>query len=200
MAQSINLIPQEEQQVQQKAQLVKMSTIFSIILLVLVGGVAAYYFYLSNSMKSRLESETKTTEVLRADINKLSQIEITARNLDKKYTTLREMFKARERYSLLLKDLELRTPESIRVTDLSLAKDQTVAVSGEGDDYLAVSDFATFLTGDDVAQSTKSEDYPELDDIKTFKEVTLNSVSLDAAKNNVKFFLVISYIKEVLVN
>jgi Tfp pilus assembly protein PilN len=200
MAQSINLIPHEEQQAQQKTQFVKMSTVFSIILLVLVGGVAGYYFYLSNSMASRLESENATTEALRGEINKLAKIEIVARNLDKKYTTLRDMFAMREKYSLILKDLELRTPETIRVTDLSLAKDQTLAVSGDGEDYLAVSDFATFLTGNEVAQSTKSEDYPELDNVKTFKEVTLNSVSLDAQKDNVKFFLVISYIKEALIN
>ncbi len=198
MSQSINLIPQEEQKEQQKTQIVRLSTVLSIVLLVLVGAVAGYYFYVSNSMASRSAAETATTEALRGEIKKLASIEIVARNLDKKYTTLRDIFKMREKYSLVLKDLQVRTPETILVTDLSLAKDQTLAVSGDGDDYLAVSDFATYLTGANVAQSTQAEKYPELEKTKTFKEVSLNSVSLDAQKKNVKFFLVISYIKEAL--
>jgi len=198
MSQSINLIPQEEQQAQQKTQIVRMSTIFSIILLILVGGIAGYYFYLSNSMSSRLAAETATTEALRGEIKKLASIEIVARNLDKKYTTLRDIFNTREKYSLVLKDLKVRTPQSITVTDLSLAKDQTLAVSGDGTDYLAVSAFASYLTGENVAQSTEAEKYPELEKNKIFKAVSLNSVSLDAQKKNVNFFLVLSYIKEAL--
>jgi Tfp pilus assembly protein PilN len=198
MSQSINLIPQEEQQAQQKTQIVRMSTIFSIFLLILVGGIAGYYFYLSNSMSSRLAAETANTEALRGEIKRLASIEIVARNLDKKYTTLKDIFNTREKYSLVLKDLKVRTPQSITVTDLSLAKDQTLAVSGDGTDYLAVSAFASYLTGENVAQSTEAEKYPELEKNKIFKAVSLNSVSLDAQKKNVNFFLVLSYIKEAL--
>ena len=198
MSQSINLIPKEEQVLQKKSQVVKFSTVLSILLLVIVAGVAAFYFYTASNIDAQLKAENARTAGLRSDIGKLSTIEITARNLDKKYSMLEKIIAERQRFSLALKDLEIRTPENIKVDDLSLNADSTLAAAGLGEDYLSISDFVNLLTEDGDIETTKSEKYSELHGKKVFKEVALNSVSLDAQNKSVKYFIVISYLKDVL--
>lgn len=198
MNQTINLIPKEEQKLQQKSQIVKVSTILSVLLLVVVAGVAAYYFYMTNDLNQRLDVENKTTESLRQEISSMSRVEITARNLDKKYSLLKKIFKDRQNFSIALKDLDLRTPENITLDDLSLNPDGTLSASGAGEDYLSISDFVSQLTTKEVPESSKTEKYPELGETHVFKDVTLNSVSLDAQNKSVKYFVVLTYFKEAL--
>jgi len=58
--QSINLIPEQEVQEQSQGKVVTFSTWISISLLLILGGIAGLYFYLSNVIKGQmkvLESE-----------------------------------------------------------------------------------------------------------------------------------------------
>ena len=85
MPADINLIPQAEIKEQQKFKAVKGSTVFSVVFLLIVLVVGGYFYYITNNVKSQISSVESSIEVLRADITDLSEVEISARNLDKKY-------------------------------------------------------------------------------------------------------------------
>src|SRR3989344_3458553 len=102
MGQSINLIPQEEKQEQTKTQLVKLSTVFTIILFVIVAGISGYLFYQTYSLKTQIQLHEANITDLRAQIQNQSQIEIIARNLESKYKALNSILTDRLYYSLLL--------------------------------------------------------------------------------------------------
>ncbi|HLC93668.1 MAG TPA: PilN domain-containing protein [Patescibacteria group bacterium] len=182
MSQSINLIPQEEKQEQTKTQLVKMSTLFAIFFLVIVGLVSFYYFYQVSSVKTRIKEHESNIERLRGEIANLSSIEITARNLDTRYQALTSIYISRVYYSLLLEEVLKHVPEVITIVDFTINTGNKITLTGESDNYIAISEFVTNLSKDD----------------KIFKNVTLNSVSLESRANSISFFVSVEFIPEAL--
>ena len=92
MAQSINLIPHEEKQEQEKEKLVKVSTILSVLLLLVAGAVAAYFFNSKSEVQKSIATKEAEIEDSRAQIKRMSDIEIVARNLFAKYKALNTIF------------------------------------------------------------------------------------------------------------
>ena len=190
MAQSINLIPQEEKKEQAKVKIVKASTVFSIIILVVVGFISAYLFYRTSVLEKEIAAYDANIESTRADIRSMADIEIVARNLDKKYSAITQLFGGRVDYSMLAEELRRRTPDSVSIQDFTLSKN-TVSISGVGSSYISISKLLSNLT----------EPYPEITVSGLeglFTNVSLNSVGLDSREGNVKFSITITYNSELL--
>jgi len=181
MVETINLIPQEERVQQTKTKVVKLSTYLAIGILVIVAGVGGYFFYKAQTIKEQVKSLDGSVSALRADINKLSDIEINARNLYTKSTVLGSIFESKVFYSQLLKELEASIPDTVKINSFSLSNDLTMSISGEASTYNAVQDFSNRLL-----------------EREPFIEVELNSVGLESHQDKVNFFIVVSYSEEML--
>lgn len=181
MQETINLIPQEERIQQTKTKVVKVSTWLSLAMLLIVVGVSGYFYYKAHNLKQDVKRKKESVASLRTDINKLSDIEINARNLFKKSNTLSSIFESRLYYSKFLSELEASLPSTITVGSFSLGKDKKLSISGEAEDYNSVQDLSNMLLSRDV-----------------FTEVQLNSVSLEGQSNKVDFFIQVTYDEELL--
>lgn len=178
--QSINLIPEQEVQQQTQERAVKFSTILSIFVLVVVGGVAGYYLYTTQSIQSQIKSVESQIGVLRSQISGMSQVEVSARNLDRKYMTLKEIFANRLLYSMLSTEIAARTPGEVKVDSLTLQKDSKLNITGQADNYIAIASFTNNLINKEFSSGD-----PTLREL--FTQVTLNSVSLEKTRNVVRF-------------
>ncbi|MBN1162665.1 PilN domain-containing protein [Patescibacteria group bacterium] len=187
MSQSINLIPQQEKQEQQKTAIVKASTVFSIVLLVIVAGVSAYLFFEARKYQTKLGQVNDEIEDHRSKINAKKQVEIDARNLDKKYSVLEELFKNRIHYSVLLREFVLRTPAGVTINQFDV-RNKSISLSGYATSYISVADFINSLLGKSGASASSSLGLEEL-----FTAVKLNSVSLDSGNKEVKYSIAIDY-------
>lgn len=182
MAQSINLIPQKEVKEQTKTKVVKFSTILTIVLLVVVSVASAYFLYETRDLKSQISTVDSEIEKLRGQIIELSSIEVTARNLDKKYGVLQDLFDTRLYYSDLLKEVAARSPGGVTFKSLSLRGSDEINISGKATDYITISDFTGRLL-----EETSDEGILE----NPFSLVTLNSVSLDSQDSTVNFAITV---------
>ena len=191
MPESINLVPTHEKSQQQKEKLVKAGTIVSIILLVLTIGIAGYYFYSISRIKETSKTLDSDIEALRSDIKKLSDIEISGRNLYTKFLTLKLVFENRTSYSLLLDELQKRVPADVSIDSLTSAQPGELSISGNASNYLSIAKFINTLT--DAKFSSAGKDLEKL-----FTDVKLNSVNLDLQTNSAKFFIVVSYNGKIL--
>ncbi|MFC1700518.1 PilN domain-containing protein [Patescibacteria group bacterium] len=185
MPADINLIPQAEIKEQKKTKAIKGSTVFFIVFLLVVLAVGGYFFYITNNLKSQVSSLDGEINTLRADIVGLSDVEISARNLDKKYVVLNTLFSERLKYSLLLKELGNRKPSDLEIQSLDI-KPSSMNVSGVADNYISIANFVNSLVNNDFEDG--------LEGLKeVFISVSLNSVSLEGTTNKVKFFIVVEY-------
>ncbi len=193
MAQSINLIPQEERVEQRKEHIVKFSSVIAVFILVVVAGIAAYYFFTSNSLRNRIESQEKEIESYRTDISGLAEMEIAARTLDAKYTILKELFEARRKYSVLLTEFRKRVPPGVQVESFSIGGDTSegINISGTADNYIAVARFVNTLS--DTQLSSASTGLGDL-----FTDISLNSVVLNTGELNVNYAIVAGFNAEKL--
>jgi Tfp pilus assembly protein PilN len=185
MLNDINLIPQAEVTEQRKSKAVKSSTLMFIVLLLISVGVSAFFFIKISGLNSNIKQLDSEIETLRGKIKASSNLEVSARNLDKKYSALNKLFTTRSKYSLLLKEIEARRPDNVEITNFDVKQGQ-VSISGISGSYISVSNFVNNFLNKEFADGN-----PDLKDI--FIDVSLNSVSLDKGSNSVKFFIVVSY-------
>jgi len=185
MLDDINLIPQTEVVEQKRSKIVSSSTVFSIILLIVALGVSAYLY----STLSKINSDIKKTDAeiasLRSDVQSMADVEVAARNLDKKYSALKSLFENRSKYSLLLKEFEARKPDDVSRQSFDVKPGQ-ISVSGTSGSYISVKAFMDNLLNKDFLDGN-----PSLKDI--FTSISLNSVNLDKSTNSVKFMIVVNY-------
>ncbi|OGC78129.1 hypothetical protein A2619_05255 [candidate division WWE3 bacterium RIFOXYD1_FULL_39_9] len=178
--QSINLIPEQEVQEQTKTKVVKLSTILTLVILVVVGALSGYFFYQTNRLKGELTSVNSQIDKLRSEISALAPVEISARNLDSKYRVLGEIFSSRGNYSLLADELRVRTPEGITIDSFTIQKGTKISISGDADNYILISSFMNNLLNNEYKDGN-----PTLRGL--FTSVSLNSVNLEKSKNMVRF-------------
>lgn len=193
MAQSINLIPREEKFEQRKEKVVRLSSVLTILLLLIVAGVAAFYWYRVADLKSDIKKADNRTEALRTDIKGLSDIEITARSLDAKYNILNDIYTNRRKYSVLLSELQRRVPEGVAIETVTVAGEtsENLNISGEGPDYISIAKLINTLSDTKYASATPG--YEEM-----FSNVTLNSVTFDAQDSTVSYFIVTKFNEALL--
>ncbi len=185
MLNDINLIPQTEVVEQRKTKAVKSSTILSILILIVALGVSAFFFFTLSDLNSKIKQTDADIELLRGKIKTMSNLEVSARNLDKKYSALSMLFSGRSKYSLLLREMEARKPSDVTINNFDVKPGQ-VSISGFSGSYISVSTFVNNFLNKEYTGGN-----PDLKDM--FIDVSLNSVSLDKGSNTVKFFIVVSY-------
>lgn len=183
--QSINLIPQEEIREQQKTFAVKLSTVFTVIILVIVSLVTAFFYYRQGILKSSITQSEKEIDRLRQEIQGMSEIEISARNLDKKFSVLKGIFHERSKYSLLLEELDARKPAGVDFDSLDV-RDNTANLTGNAENYVAIAAFSNNLL--DKNFSGGNETLKPL-----FPKVSLNTTNIDNSSNRVTFTIVITF-------
>ena len=181
MANTINLIPQEERIEQQKTKVVKLSTILALVLLVIVGSIGGYFFYRTFAIKQEMNMLEASINGYRSQISELTEIEINARSLYTKSTTLQSIFDTSPTYSILLDSLDRATPSEITVDSFGLSEENTITVSGRASTYNAVQDFSNRLLSQDM-----------------FTRVELNSVGLESRTEQVSFFIIVSFNGDLL--
>lgn len=181
----INLIPQAELGQQEQVKAVKLSTVISILFLILVAGVAGYFLYLSYQHNQEMKALDTSIGNLRKEIQANSDVEIKARNLDQKYTALQQIFDKQRRYSLLLKELNARKPATVTIQSFDLSSGKS-SVSGLADNYLSISNFISTLVDKNFSGGT-----PGLESL--FTSIVLNSVTMDEAKTQIQFLIVINF-------
>jgi Tfp pilus assembly protein PilN len=178
--QSINLIPQQEVQQQSQEKAVAMSTWLSILVLVIVGGFAGFDFYREVNLKSQTKALESEIGTLRQQISSMANVEVNARNLDKKFSTLKDVFGTRMQYSMLSTELAKRTPSGIIIDSITLQKGSKLNITGHADNYILIASFTNNLVNADFQGGTASLK-------KLFTTVTLNSVNLEKNRNIVRF-------------
>lgn len=191
MAQSINLIPQQEVREQQKVKIVKVSTILTVLVLVIVAGISIFYFKKTTDLNNELSQVNADIEQLRGNIRSMEPIEVKARNLYKKYSVLDKLFKERVAFSLLLEELRVREPDGLVVASLDIRGTEAV-LSGNGQNYNVISDFIRALVDQDFPSGN-----PDLKDL--FSNVQLSTVSYDNSKATVNFSLNVTFREDKLI-
>lgn len=186
MSQSINLIPQEERKEQVKTELLRVSTIITIILLVVTSCVAGFYYYRTSTTEKSIIDYESRIESLRSQINALADIEIIARDLDLRKSSLVDLISNRNNYSLLLEEVQRRSPQTVVLDDFNVGAGNVLTISGSADNYLSVAGYINNLNNVNYEQSPE-----ELK--KLFKKITLNSVNLNEAQANVDFFITVEF-------
>jgi Tfp pilus assembly protein PilN len=187
----INLVPQQIKQEQKKASVVRSTTVISIVLLLIIAGVAGFMFYRGYKLESEISMEQAEIEALRGKINKLSKIEVVARNLDMKYKTLQDILGDRLYYSVLMQEVDKRLPRSVGIDTLGVGKESTINVSGTGTDYLSISEFVNNLADKEFTDASAGLE-------GLFTDVSLKSVNLDSQTSEARFFIVITVDPNVL--
>lgn len=180
--QTINLIPQGEKHEQVKTEVVKLSSLFTIILMVIVAGVSAFFYYQISLLKKESAQLDQRISDSRIQIQNMASIEITARNLGSRYRTLQEISAQRVVYSKLLQELKSRTPAEVSIKDLNIMVGSKMTISGDGDNYISIASFINRL----------------LENKTLFSSVTLNSVNLNSSKNRADFFIAVVFNPEAL--
>ncbi|HPD74155.1 MAG TPA: PilN domain-containing protein [Patescibacteria group bacterium] len=185
MLNDINLIPQTEVIEQKKSKVLASSSVFSVLLLLIALGVSAYFFTTLSKVNSEIKKTDSEIESLRSKIKSMSEVEIAARNLDKRYTALKNLFTGRSKYSLLLRELEARKPSDVSIQNSDIRPGQ-ISISGTSGSYISLKSFMDNLLNKEFLDGNA-----ELKDL--FTTLSLNSVSLDKSNNSVKFFIVLTY-------
>jgi Tfp pilus assembly protein PilN len=189
---SINLIPQQEVQEQERTKLLSLSTIFAIAILVSALGVTIFLTVKTYQIKDSIKKTDANIENLRSQIRSLSSVEITARTVDKKFKVLDVMFKTGSNFSLLMEEINARRPENVFMTDFNIRQSGEILLSGSGKDFLAVSAFMSSLVDKNFSKGNNL--LKEL-----FKSVTLSSVNLEKRTGLINFTIAITYEPKLLV-
>ena len=184
MRYDINLLTKEEKVEQIQEKVVKVSSVLTVLLLLVVSGFSAKYYFEASDLKKLILSEDQKIETARDKINSMKSTEVLSRNLSKKQEVLREILDNRLYYSELLSQFYERIPSGVGVKSLSFTDKASITLSGTASNYLLVSDFLKNLNNSDAEN--------------IFQSATLSSVKLNASSSTVDYSLVVGFDKERL--
>lgn len=190
MSQSVNLIPDQEVQEQTQKKVVKLSSLFSIVVLIVTSGVSAYFIYQTTDLNNKIKEEDNKITNLRGEIQSMAGIEVTARNLGKKYTAIKQLLESRPYYSLLMEEFRARKPSEIYIRNFSILKDNKISITGQAQTYITITTF-----GNNLLSKEFSSGNPKLSAL--FKSIILNQVDLSQS-GTVDFSMTIDYDPTVL--
>lgn len=188
---SINLIPEAEMQEQTKTKAVKLSTILTVLVLVCIAVISGYLVYTTSKLKEQKKLLEASVSDLRTEIQRMADVEINARNLDKKYSVLLAIFNNKQYNSALLEELAARKPAGVSIESLNTREENKLLLSATAGTY---SDVAGFLNT--LINTTFSGGRRGLQ--KLFTSVSLTSVDLENNSGLIKFSVDIEFDPEVL--
>ena len=178
---SLNLLTKEEKRKQFQVKAVKLSTVFTILLLILSGAAAGYFYMTSRNIKSDVEEAETRISSARAEINSLPEVEIAARNLYQKYSVVEDIFSNRPHYSYLLDHFDSKIPSGVSVSSFSFRGGDEINISGDADNYVLVAEFLEAL----------NEEESEGDQV--FMSASLSSASLTSSDRTVSYTITLTY-------
>lgn len=188
MAQSVNLIPREERLEQSRKRLIKVSSLVAVFLALAVSGLSVFVGLRNNKLRTQIQEVDTQIAKSRQDIKNLKDLEINARVLDTQYKLLTQFFATRKNYSYLLVELKKRVPAPVAIGSVSLsgdAKDQ-LNLTGTAQDYLPIATLLATLTNRDFLLAE--------DKLKQlFISAAIRTVSYNADKSNVEYFIVADF-------
>ncbi len=182
---NINLIPQEELYVQSQSKAVKLSTIFVIIFLVIVTAVSGYFVYANSKHNKEIAKVNSDIVALQKEIQSNAEVEIKARNLDQKFTALNQVFNKQVKYSLLLKEIQIRKPDTVGIQTFDLSSGK-LNISGLADNYVSISNYINNLVDKSYVGGIKGLE-------GLFTSVALNTVTMDESSNQIQFLIVVNF-------
>ena len=188
MAQSINLIPKQEVQLQQQKKLLNFSTIFTVVSLLITLVISGILLFVNNNLNNQVQDTEQQISSIRRNIQSNSQIEIVARNLDKKFFTLKEILVSTPKYSNLLNEVYIKKPEGIDLYDIAVRGEDILEINGKADAYLLVAEFMDNISNDLISQG---QGYSGL-----FTQTNLNTVTLES--DGASFSLSVYFDKSIL--
>ena len=191
MEANIDLIPAEERIKRSKEKAKKLVLVVSLILFVLTLGASGYVYYKIKQLDQQTAEIIAQVETKKAKIEEKAGIEIAARNLDSKYKVLSQILADRLYYSKLLDELVLRTPENITITSIDSSVQDTASLAGVALDYISLAKFLNSLADPKVASASASAE-------NLFKEVVINTVTLDPLDASARFNLSVTLDAELL--
>jgi Tfp pilus assembly protein PilN len=157
----------------------------SIIFLLGFVAFSGYVLYLQNRDKTQIRELDDRIASAREKITAKSDVEVTVRNLDKKYAALQKIFTDRKKYSLLVTEMRTRKPSALEFTNLDV-KEGTVGINGIADNYVSIADYINNLLNNKFEGGIAGLD-------GVFTSVSLNSVNMESSKNQIQFFIVVAY-------
>ena len=127
-----------------------LGTLFAVLYVVLVVGIAAYWWALS-SQQARLTAEIAAgqteLEQLRVIIAKVNAVKGQATDLKRRLAVLEELMKSQGRLIALVDTFASMIPKDLWITGLESRDDFRLKVSGAAFSTTAVSDFMQNLKG-----------------------------------------------------
>ncbi len=176
MPEDISLLPKEveqkKEQEQRGQQLRKGVLLLLAVSLLFCVGVFSYSLVLK-SEDSNLWQSIAGEE---AKLDSLLEIEITARDLEKRVLALQSILDDKIRFSGLLTSLSRSVPADVSITEMTVPSEETLSISGTSRSY---SSLASFLL------NLKDSSPPQV----AFEAVELRSVSLDQQTGEARFDL-----------
>jgi len=185
MPKDISLLPKElEKKKEQEAQdrlWRRGGLIFLAVSILLAGGVFVYSLTL-NSQLSNLEQNLADEE---SKITSLSEIALSAQDLEKRVESLKKILDEKVYFSNLLKTLSSAVLEGVTISEVTAPSETAVSVSGNSRSYSSLADFLLNLK-DGRAEAV------------SFEAVDLRSVSLDQQTGEANFDLSLGLAQGVL--
>ena len=182
MPEDISLLPKEvvqkKEQEQRGQQLRKGALLFVVVYFLLCAGVFVYSFILRSEASSLKQSIVDEE----AKLDSLSEMEITARDLEKRVRALGGILDDKLRFSGLLTSLSRSVPTDVSITEMTVRSEETLSISGTSRSY---SSLASFLL------NLKESRPPQVE----FEAVELQSVSLDQQTGEARFDLNLKIVK-----
>jgi len=176
MPEGISLLPREveqkKEQEQRGQQLRKGALIFLAASLLICIGIFIY----SSILKSEASNLAQSIAAEETILASLSEMEITARDLEKRVQALQSILDDKIRFSGLLTSLARAVPADVFIVEMTIPSEEMLSVSGSSRSY---SSLASFLL------NLKDSRSPQV----VFEAVELQSVSLDQQTGEARFDL-----------
>jgi Tfp pilus assembly protein PilN len=181
----INLVPDYEKFEQKQGKLVKSSTYFTLLMLIVVSGVAGYFYYQAFNLQSAISVEDVAIEDLRNDISDLSEVEVNARNLEKKLNAITTVLDSRIAHSEVIKEVYGRKPQNVVIESFTVTEDSRISITGEAFSYDDVSDFVATLN------EVRNENLVTIPNL--FIDIQLPTVSKSSQSGSINYLIQASF-------
>ena len=188
MVSGVNLTPPQEIRRRRTQYVVGAATKMSVLLVLVLAGVAVYYFVKSSTLHKQIADLDSRGNDLTSQRDSMAEVEGYAKKLSGKYFLLQKYLESRLKYSSVISELLARVPKSVLFTDLDLGgAGQEVKVSGKSGDVISISAFINGLAKEGNASSGSGV---VLDGQRAFLDVRLESLKVDEIQKSVDYSIV----------
>jgi len=188
MPTGINLTPPQEIKRQKTQFIVGTSIKTSLLLLVILLGVAGFLFYKSTQLKTQIASLDQQKIDLTAQKDSMNEVEEYSKKLAGKYFLLQKYLQSRIKYSSVLTELLARVPENVVLESIGFeGSGKKAQITGSSKDLVDVSTLVNRLAKEG---SASTESAVTLDGKSAFSEVSLDSLNVkegESVEYNVSF-------------